>query len=379
MSLVPPHPAKPPERVTRDGRFARVEPLDAAKHGADLWSGGLADPAVWTYLAYGPFETETAFQDWLATRDHLADPLYFAIRDQTSGKVLGCATLMEIRPANGVIEVGHIFFSPAMQKTPIATEAIFLLMRYAFEDLGNRRFEWKCDNGNAPSKRAAQRFGFTPEGLFRQHMIVKGRNRDTAWFSILDSEWPVLKGAYEAWLAPENFDGEGTQRKSLGSLIAAAPRMIPGFPDLRLATPDDRAAIEALQADAYAVMWQATGDKPIPLSWDYGAILRDWDVYLSEDSEGLTGALMLHLRPDDLYLESISVAPRLLGTGLGSRLLAATDAAAVASGRSAIRLLTNEKNVDRIALYARKGYAVERIEDLVDRRVVYMVKHLPQG
>jgi RimJ/RimL family protein N-acetyltransferase len=222
MTPIPPHPALPPQRVTREGRFARIVPLVASQHGADLWSGGLSDPAVWTYLAYGPFQAEADFKAWLATRDQLADPMYFAIIDKKSGKALGCATLMEIRPANGVIEVGHIFFSSALQKTPIATEAIFLLMQYAFEDLRNRRFEWKCDNGNEPSKRAARRFGFTPEGLFRQHMIVKGRNRDTAWFSIIDSEWPVLKTAYEAWLAPSNFDADGHQRTQLGALIAEA-------------------------------------------------------------------------------------------------------------------------------------------------------------
>lgn len=222
MTLIPPHSAEPPQRVTREGRLTRVEPLVATAHGADLWSGGLSDPAVWTYLAYGPFAEEAEFQAWLATRDQLADPMYFAIIDKKSGKALGCATLMEIRPANGVIEVGHIFFSPALQKTPIATEAIFLLMHYVFEDLGNRRFEWKCDNGNEPSKRAAKRFGFTAEGLFRQHMIVKGRNRDTAWFSILDSEWPVLKGAYETWLSPDNFDEAGQQRQPLAALISAA-------------------------------------------------------------------------------------------------------------------------------------------------------------
>jgi len=222
MASIAPHAAHPPERITREGRFTRVEPLVASRHGADLWSGGLSDPAVWTYLGYGPFETEAAFLAWLATREPLSDPMYFAIIDLASGKALGCATLMEIRPANGVIEVGHIFFSPALQKTPIATEAIFLLMRAVFEDFGNRRFEWKCDNGNAPSKQAALRFGFTPEGLFRQHMIVKGRNRDTAWFSILDSEWPTLKTAYEAWLAPDNFDAGGRQRQRLGDLVAKA-------------------------------------------------------------------------------------------------------------------------------------------------------------
>ncbi|MCW1841001.1 GNAT family N-acetyltransferase [Prosthecomicrobium hirschii] len=220
--MTAPKPALPPQPVTREGRFARIEKLDAARHGPDIWAGGVADPAVWTWLAYGPFADEAAFQAWLGTRDSLTDPLYFAILDKATGKALGCATLMEIRPANGVIEVGHIFFSPTLQKTPIATEAIHLLMQYVFEDLGNRRFEWKCDNGNGPSKRAAVRFGFLPEGVFRQHMIVKGRNRDTAWFSILDSEWPALKAAYAAWLAPENFDADGHQKQSLGTFTGKA-------------------------------------------------------------------------------------------------------------------------------------------------------------
>lgn len=222
MTLAAPQPARPPERVAREGLFARVEPLDAARHGPDMWAGGLADPAVWTYLGYGPFADEGAFLDWLKGRESLTDPLYFAILDRSTGRALGCATLMEIRPAHGVIEIGHIFFSPALQKTPVATEAIFLLMAYVFDDLGNRRFEWKCDNGNAPSKRAARRFGFTPEGVFRQHMIIKGRNRDTAWFSILDTEWPALKAAYRTWLAPDNFDAAGRQKRTLGALTGGA-------------------------------------------------------------------------------------------------------------------------------------------------------------
>lgn len=220
MTTIPPHSAPHPDRVTRQGRFAVVAPLDAAAHAADIWAGGLADPNVWTYLAYGPFADEAAFTEWLKSREALVDPQYFAIIDKATGKALGCATLMEIRPANGVIEVGHIFFSPALQKTPIATEAIFLLIKYAMDELGYRRFEWKCDNGNAPSKRAATRFGFLAEGLFRQHMIVKGRNRDTAWFSIIDSEWPDIKAAFETWLAPDNFDAEGRQKVALGDLTA---------------------------------------------------------------------------------------------------------------------------------------------------------------
>ncbi|MDR3494318.1 MAG: GNAT family protein [Ancalomicrobiaceae bacterium] len=217
-----PHSAKPPERVFREGRFARIEPLDADGHGGDLWSGGLRDASIWTYLAYGPFSSEGQFRQWLQTREQLQDPLYFTIGDRTSGSAMGCAALMETRPEMGVIEVGHIFFSPALQRTPAATEAIYLLMRYVFEDLGYRRFEWKCDNANEPSKRAATRFGFAFEGVFRQHMIVKGHNRDTAWFSIVDSEWPALEQAFDTWLAADNFDADGKQKQRLGELTAKA-------------------------------------------------------------------------------------------------------------------------------------------------------------
>jgi RimJ/RimL family protein N-acetyltransferase len=210
-----------PERVTREGRLSRVEPLDSDRHGPDLWSGGLADGSTWAYLDYGPFSSEGKFLEWLQTRDQLQDPMYFAVVDRATGAALGLATLMEIRPAMGAIEIGHIVFSPALQRTPVATEAIFLLMRYVFDELGNRRFEWKCDNANEASKRAALRFGFAPEGVFRQHMMVKGRNRDTAWFSILDNEWPALKQVYESWLSTDNFEADGRQKLSLRALTSA--------------------------------------------------------------------------------------------------------------------------------------------------------------
>lgn len=213
-----PRPARPPEREPLDGAFARLEPLDVARHGADLWAAVSGHNEMWRWMAYGPFANEAAFVGWLEIRAVLADPVYFAILDKAGGKALGCATLMEIRPANGVIEVGNIFFSPSLQKTSIATEAIFLLMRAVFETWGYRCFEWKCDNANEPSKSAALRFGFSFEGVFRQHMIIKGRNRDTAWFSIIDSEWPDLERAFRAWLAPENFDADGRQRSRLRAL-----------------------------------------------------------------------------------------------------------------------------------------------------------------
>jgi RimJ/RimL family protein N-acetyltransferase len=207
-----------PDGHSMDGRFARLEKLDPARHGANLWAAVKDNDHIWDYLPYGPFATEADFTAWLASRAQLRDPFYYTVIERKTGRALGCLTLMEIRPAMGVIEVGHIFYSPALQKTPAATDAIHLAAKIAFDDLGYRRFEWKCNDLNDPSKFAALRFGFTFEGVFRQHLIVKGRNRDTAWYSILDSEWPVRKAAFERWLSPDNFDASGRQKIALSQM-----------------------------------------------------------------------------------------------------------------------------------------------------------------
>ena len=214
----PPQPARPPGRVALDGRFAQVAPLDADAHGASLWAALQGHDALWDHMAYGPFADEAAFRAWLGPRAALDDPLPFAVLDRVTRRARGLAALMSIRPEMGVIEIGHLVFSPALQRTPAATEAIHLLARHAFDDLGYRRLEWKCDSRNEASKRAALRFGFTPEGVFRQHMIVKGRNRDTAWFAMLDTEWPARRAAFARWLAPDNFDAEGRQRARLAEV-----------------------------------------------------------------------------------------------------------------------------------------------------------------
>ncbi len=207
--------AKLPGPVSLAGRFGRVERLDPFFHGLSLWEAVAGHDDIWTYMsAYGPFNSYPEFHEWIASRVKLEDPYSYAIVD-TSGRAVGISTLMEIRPVMRVCEVGHIVYSPALQRTPLATEVQYLLAHYAFETLGYRRYEWKCNSLNAPSRRAAQRFGFTFEGILRQHMIAKGRNRDTAFFSILDSEWPRAKSAFECWLDPKNFDGEGQQQRSL--------------------------------------------------------------------------------------------------------------------------------------------------------------------
>jgi RimJ/RimL family protein N-acetyltransferase len=213
-----------PERARLEGAFAQLEPVDAGAHAASLFRASHRRPedaALWTYLSYGPFESQGALAAWLEQRARSADPLFFAIVEQASGEAAGMASYLNVVPANGSIEIGHIWFAPALQRTRAATEAIYLLARHAFEQLGYRRLEWKCDALNAASIRAARRFGFSYEGTFRQHMIVKGRNRDTAWFALLDRDWPAQRAAFERWLAPENFEPDGRQRVALSALTGA--------------------------------------------------------------------------------------------------------------------------------------------------------------
>jgi len=209
-----------PGPIVLEGRYGRIEKLNAARDGASLWQAVKGHNALWPYMGYGPFADEAAFAAWLAERPKLEDPYSYAIIDKDD-RAVGIATLMEIRPAMRVIEVGNIVYTPLLQRTPLGTEAQYLLAKYVFETLGYRRYEWKCNALNAPSRRAALRYGFTFEGIFRQHFIVKGRNRDTAWFSMLDSEWPTRKAAFERWLDPENFDAQGKQKVGLSSLNAA--------------------------------------------------------------------------------------------------------------------------------------------------------------
>jgi len=212
-------PARRPARETSlEGAWARLEPLDPGRHADQLFRAAAGADGLWDYLAYGPFEDEAAFTGWLAARAFSDDPLFSAIIDRSLGEARGMASLMRMAPEHGVIEIGHIWFAPALQRTRQATEAIFLLARHAFDELGYRRLEWKCDSLNAASRRAAERFGFVYEGTFRQHIVIKDHNRDTAWFSITDAEWPSRRASFEAWLAPGNFDTKGHQRRSLFEL-----------------------------------------------------------------------------------------------------------------------------------------------------------------
>ena len=210
-------PAQFPGPVTLKGRFGSVERLNAAKHGPALLDVMRGHNDIWAYIPAGPFSDDAPLSAYVSDCEQSTERVFYAVV-QPDGRAVGILSLMEIRPAQRVIEVGNIVYSPALQRTPLSTEAQYLIARYAFETLRYRRYEWKCNALNAPSRRAALRFGFTYEGTFRQHMIVKGRNRDTAWYSMLDSEWAARKAAFERWLAPENFDRDGRQKTGLATL-----------------------------------------------------------------------------------------------------------------------------------------------------------------
>lgn len=209
-------PCPVPDQRPLTGRFVCLQALDVARHGDDLWAALQGpDPALWDYLPYGPFTERAAFDAWLGGNADSRDPLFYAVIDLASGRALGLFSYLRITAQDGSIEIGHVAFGAPMQRTPGATEAVYLLARHAFDELGYRRLEWKCDAANARSMRAAERFGFSHEGLFRQHMVRKGRNRDTAWFSIIDGEWPTRREAFEAWLGADNFDEAGRQKQRL--------------------------------------------------------------------------------------------------------------------------------------------------------------------
>ena len=212
-----------PSREPMVGRFCRVVPLDPEQHAGELHAANLSDAngAMWTYLPYGPFESREIYRAWLNEHGRSDDPLFYTIVDHATAKPVGLAAYLRILPASGSIEVGHVNYSPLLQRTPAATEAMFLMMQRAFA-LGYRRYEWKCDALNAKSRAAALRLGFSYEGVFRQATVYKGRNRDTAWFSIIDREWPALEKAFCRWLDTSNFDERGSQRVRLSEPTAAA-------------------------------------------------------------------------------------------------------------------------------------------------------------
>jgi RimJ/RimL family protein N-acetyltransferase len=218
-------PARRPERSVLEGHHVRVRPLHGSAHAEALYAEShppAGDPHLWTYLPTGPYRDVDELRRALIVAEGSEDPLFFTLVHVASDRPAGVASYLRITPAHGVIEIGHIWFGATLRRSVAATEAIYLLAAHAFDELGYRRLEWKCDALNQPSRRAAERFGFRYEGTFLQHMVVKGRNRDTAWYAITDEEWPAVCAGFSAWLAAENFDTSGRQGRRLGELIAAA-------------------------------------------------------------------------------------------------------------------------------------------------------------
>ncbi len=208
-------------RAVFEGARVALEPLDPRRHAAELYTIGHRDERardLWTFLPYGPFADEREMTLWLRGSAASADPLFFVTRDRTSGALIGMQSFLAIRPLAGVVEIGHVWFAPRSQKTAQATEALYLMMRHAMDELGYRRLEWKCDALNRASRAAALRLGFRFEGVFLNHMVVKGRNRDTAWYALIDEEWPPVRDAIAGWLAPDTFDAAGRQRTALSQL-----------------------------------------------------------------------------------------------------------------------------------------------------------------
>ena len=210
-----------PGREILQGARCRLEPLEAARHAESLHAAYAedADAREWTYLPYGPFADAEAYREWVEGVEGRDDVIFFAILDAERGKPLGVASYLRIAPEVGSIEVGHLRFARALQRTATSTEAMYLMMRNVFDGLGYRRYEWKCDCLNAPSLAAARRLGFRFEGTFRNHLVTKGRNRDTSWLAITAEEWPEIRGGLEGWLDPSNFDDQGVQRRPLSELM----------------------------------------------------------------------------------------------------------------------------------------------------------------
>lgn len=370
-------PARRPDRSTAlEGAHVRLVPIDPAAHAEALYANahGPERDALWLYLGTPPFADLDAFRAHLERSAASDDPFMYAILDRATGEPIGHATYLRIEPAHRVIEVGNILYTPKLQRRTGATEAMYLMARHAFETLGYRRYEWKCNALNAPSRRAALRYGFTYEGTFRRHMIVKGRSRDTAWFAMTGEGWPARRRAFTHWLAPANFDAAGHPHVSLTALNA--PELAAGAQVLRRASADDAPALAASLERSYAANRVILGVEPIPLLTPATEILERYETWLAQDEGGIAGALALEPRADDLLIWSLSVDPGRQGKGLGRTLLAAAESRAADLGLHDIRLYTGEKLTRNVAWYARHGYAIERTEHMPDRTAVHMVKHI---
>ncbi|PCE33169.1 GNAT family N-acetyltransferase [Burkholderia ubonensis] len=360
-----------PQPVTLHGRHCRIEPLDADRHAADLYAAYASAPdgRNWTYLAHGPYTDEASYRAYARTAAESTDPMHFAVIDVASGRAVGTLALMRIDPANGVIEVGSVTFSPALQRTPISTEAQYLLMRHVFDTLGYRRYEWKCDSLNAPSRKAAERLGFRYEGTFRQALVYKGRNRDTAWYSIVDGEWPALAAAFDAWLSPANFDEQGNQRASLAAIRHAQANARDAASRADGATRIAIRPLAAADEAAWRPLWRAyqqfygtaLSDAVFATTW---ARLMDpaepmFVLGAFDDAGVLVGIVhaLFHrscwTEGPYCYLQDLYTAADARGRGAGGALIEAVYARAREAGASRVYWLTRETNTTARALYDR--------------------------
>ncbi|MGO4736511.1 GNAT family N-acetyltransferase [Bosea sp. 2KB_26] len=365
-------PPFPPAKVL-EGRYCRLEPIDPDRHLDDIWQANAGHDHIWAWMPAHPPQDRESYRELLTMMAAKAGIVPFAVIDKADGKAKGHLWLMEIRPEHGVFEVGYITYSPSLQKTRVATEAIYLCGAYGFS-LGYRRLEWKCNALNEPSKSAALRFGFQYEGLFRQHMVVKGRNRDTAWYSILDSEWPVRAQGFQRWLAPANFDAEGRQKRALATFNQTQGQI--GELSLRRATLADIPAILAVKNAAYTPNESIIGVPSLPRIADYAQVVAEHEVWLVDGDNGLDAALVLEISPDDFTIWSVAVSPGAQGRKLGLLLMRFADERAAALGFGSVHLYTHAKLTERIAWYERLGFAITHHTDLADRRLTHMRKQL---
>lgn len=355
-------PCALPQRQSLEGCYCRLEPLDAGRHGGALWEAWQQAPdnRGWTYLSIGPFTTRDAFIDYLQQAARTDDPFHFAVVDNTTDQALGTLSLMRIDPKSGTVEEGFVVFSPLLQRSVQATEAHYLLMKYAFDTLGYRRYEWKCDSLNEPSRRAALRLGFRYEGLFRNAAIYKQRTRDTAWFSIIASDWPRVKAGFEAWLSPENRE-QGIQKMSLSALrdTLAMPSYTHSAFTLR--------SLHSLDVEQWQALWQGyltfyQSELPESLS------ALTWERLL-DAKEPLHGMAAFNAQGEMLglvhtvyhrstwsathycYLEDLFTAPHARGKGVARALIEAVRSQAMADHCSRLYWHTHENNKVAQALY----------------------------
>lgn len=370
---VDPTPAPRPIHVVLEGRYCRLRPLDPARDTDGLYALSHGPEAAWqwAYLFSGPYADKADFAAHVAKiAAGTIDPVYWAIADGDD-RAIGWLSLMRIDTTHRVIEVGSILYTPALQRTPAATEAQFLMMRHVFETLGYRRYEWKCNDLNEPSKKAALRFGFTFEGLFRQHMIAKGANRDTAWYAMLDCEWPQRRLAFTRWLAPDNFDAGGRQKVSLAVMNETIAEE--GGLRLRRATLHDVPAIAALKEAAYLPNEELTGSVSFPRMVDYAASIATQEIWVAEEDGALAACAVLEMAEDPVIV-SLAVHPRQHGKRYGDAILRFSERRLRALGAPYVTLYTNFKLTQRIAWYARRGFVRTSVKEMEDRKVQYMRK-----